>query len=456
MKFEALLHQYRDVYYNFPQPLKIFLGSLYGNIPLSLRFGKHYKIHQSIIEKFENSNEQYKLDYMYNKTLETLLFAEMHIPYYKALFNQYGISSTDFKSLDDIKIFPELTKTEIKTHLTSLYSQINERAVPYYSGGSLSVPTKFFLPLSTRSKEKAYNNYIFEKIGYMHRDKALYLKGRDVTNLAKNIFWDYEPIDNYFVLSSNYLTSDKFPLMYKKTEEFNPKYIVGYPSAVINFIQQAKRNNVKRLNIKGIILTSETVYPHEYEIMQDYYDVDILIHYGHTERNAIAYKINQDNYSFLNSYGLVRAKDSELITTTFDNFVMPFINYRSGDKIEESISFFDTTDIVKSTNNITGRTQDYLVTKDRRLISITTMYYNRDRLFEKATAIQYIQQEIGKVKLLIESDCLAIDEVQEKIRKNSVYQDLEVDVIIVKSIEKSSRGKRIICKQALDINQFRL
>jgi phenylacetate-CoA ligase len=191
-------------------------------------------------------------------------------------------------------------------------------------------------------------------------------------------------------------------------------------------------------------------------MIENYFGVDVLTHYGHTERNAIGYRINRGKYNFLNSYGLIRVKESELITTTFDNFVMPFINYKSGDSIAGKISYYDKTNIVKEVENIEGRTQDFLVTKDKRLISITTMYYNRDKLFEQVNAIQYVQDKIGEVTILIESDDLNPELLEKKMNDNLAYKGLDIIVKIVKKIQKSSRGKRIICKQALDINNLKL
>jgi len=455
MTIEESIHQYRSIYYNFPQSLKTFVGELYGSIPLSVRFGNNYNIHSKILQKFENSNDQYKLDFMYNKTLETLLFAEKNVPYYKSLFNKYGISSQSFKSLEDMSLFPILTKNDIKQNIDNIYTQVKEKAVAYYSGGSLSTPTKYFLPVSSRAKEKAYNNYIFSKIGYKYRDKTLLLKGREVANLENNIFWEYEPVDNYFLLSNNYMNSDKFPLMYEKAKEFKPKFLFGYPSAVLSFIKQSKLHNLPRLEIRGVILASETVYPDELKIIEEYFGVDVLSHYGHTERNAIAYRINQEKYNFMNSYGLVRVDNSEIITTTFDNFVMPFINYKSGDSVAGNINYYDGTDVVKDVDNIEGRTQDFLVTKDERLVSITTMCGGQHLPLETMDAIQYIQNENGCVTVLVEGNNIDTTKVREGMCK-LVREGIEFDVKTVNKIEKTHRGKRIICKQSLDIEKIRL
>lgn len=454
MTLEILMHQYKNSYYSFPQYLKTFLGSLYGTMPLSVRFGRDYSIHKKIILDFENASEQYKLDYMYNKTLETLIFAEENIQYYQDVFNKYGISSKSFKSLDDIKLFPTLTKNDIKKNIENLYSDKIENPVAYYSGGSLSTPTKYFLPDSSRAKEKAYNNYIFSKIDYGYRDKTILLKGREISDPEKNIFWEYEPVDNYFLLSNNYMNSDKFVMMYKKVLAFKPKFFFGYPSAVLSFIKQSKLHNFKKPNIQGVILSSETVYPEELRIIQNYFGVDVLTHYGHTERNAIGYRINTNQYNFLNSYGLTRIVNNEITTTTFDNFVMPFVNYKTGDHATGNIVYYKNSDIAKEAENIEGRTQDFLVTKDNRLVSITTMCGGQNLPLETMDAIQYIQNESGKVTVLVEGNNIDTNKVKDGMCK-LVREGIDFDIKTVEKIEKSSRGKRVMCKQSLDIEKIR-
>ncbi len=454
MTFETLFHQYRSGSPSFPQPLKTFLGGVYGNLPLSWRFGSTYTIHQKVLETFETADEQFQLDFQYNKTLETLLFAQEHIPYYEERFKVHGVSATQYKSLDDITLFPLLTKQDIRKNIDAMVSNVSEKPVAYYSGGSLSTPTKYFLPSSSRAKEKAYNNYIFSKIGYRYRDKTLLLKGREISIPEKNIYWEREPIDNYLLLSNNYMNSDKFPLMHQKALEFQPKFLFGYPSAVLSFMKQSKLYGVSDMNIKGVILASETVYPDELEAISSFFGVDILTHYGHTERNAIAYRINTDGYHFCNSYGLNRVVDGELITTTFDNFVMPFINYKTTDSVVGRIEYYKQSDIAKYIGNIEGRTQDFLVTDDGRLVSITTMCGGQYLPLESMDAIQYIQKDFGKVTVLVEGTQVDVVKVKEGMHK-LVRDGIDFEVKQVDNIEKTSRGKRVMCKQSLDIEAIR-
>lgn len=452
---EHIAFNYKNTYYKFPQSLKTFIGTLYGNVPLSKRFGKTYSMHKEIIEKFETGSMQYQMDFIYNKTLETLIFAEENIPYYKKVFQAHGIASKDYKSLDDLKKFPTLNKQIIKDNLNTMYTDIVEKPVEYFSGGSLSTPTKYYLPETSRSKEKAYSTFTLSQVGgYTYRDKTLLLKGREISIPEKDIYWEYEPIDNYFLLSNNYMNSSKFPLMFEKAKKFNPKFIFGYPSAVLSFIKQCKLHGYPKLKIKGVILSSETLYPDELKIIRDFFDVDVLTQYGHTERIVTGYTINDKPYKFLNSYGMPRIVNNEIIATSFDNFVMPFINYQTGDHVTGKIDYYTDSDIAIHAENIEGRTQDFLVSEDKRLISITTMCGGQHLPLETIDNIQYLQEEEGKVTVLVEGK----DVDPEKVKNGMcqlVRDGIDFDVKLVDNIEKSSRGKRIMCKQSLDIETIR-
>ena len=456
--FDSVIHLYRNTYYNMPQSLKTFLGTIYGNIPLGVRYGKLYGKYMDSFKMYEEGSEQFKQDFVYNKTLETLIFAEENIPYYTEVFQKHGVSSKDFKSLDDLKKFPTISKHEIKANLDRLYTDKVEKPVAYFSGGSLSTPTQYFHPLHTsRAKHKAYSMFTLGKIGYKYRDKTLLLKGKEVSKPHQDIYWEHEMVDNYLYLSNNYMNSEKFPLMYEQAKKFKPKFIFGYPSAVLSFIAMSKHFGLEPLKVEGIIVASESIFEPDFGVIKEFFgDVDILADYGHTERVVAAYRMNYDNYQFINAYGVPRIVENEIVGTSFDNFVMPFINFKTADEVAGEIIYFEGTDIAKEAHNIEGRTQDYLVTDDNRLVSITTMCGGQHLPLELIHNLQYKQSEPGKVTVLIQERGESVDKAHVIDGMKKLVRDgIDFDVEVVDKIERSSRGKRIICKQSLDIEKIR-
>jgi phenylacetate-CoA ligase len=457
--FDSILHLYRNVYYRMPQLLKSSLGESYGRIPLNLRFGKLYSKHLDQASLFANGDTQWQMQFLLDRLQNVASFAEANIPFYRHLFSQYGFHSDKIRNLSNMDRIPFLTKQDIKANLNALYTSRFEKATPYYTGGSTSIPVKYILPLYTsRSKARAYLDYIYGQIGYRYRDRTVLLKGRDVSCVQKGIFWEYDAVQRFLVVSSNHLTLQHSAPIMSRVREFAPSFFYGYPSGVLSFINMAERAGVQQWpGVKGVILASENVYDEIIVKIRAFFDCPVLSHFGHTERAVIGYKIDAAPYRFLGSYGIARIVDGEIVATSFDNCVMPFINYRTNDYVEGHVDYYPGTDIAINAERIIGRLQEFLVTKDHRLISICNMGAGHFSALEGVDAIQYRQKTPGKVDLLVQSN--STREVDSQLLKKQLEtmsgNSIAFDIIFCENIPKSSRGKRIMCIQELEVEKYR-
>ncbi len=459
MDIDSFLHLYQQSYYNLPRPVKTFLGSLYGNIPLRIRFGKQYNVFKEAVEKFMISDEQYQLDFMFNKTYETIKFAEDHIPYYQKLFNEYSFSSNQFRSFSDLEKLPFLTKEIIQKEIDNLYTDKFDKPVPYFTGGSSSTPMKIYAPIQiSRSKEKAYTNYIFGQTGYIYRDKTVAIKGRDSADETKGIYWEYQMVDNQLLISGNHLQSRYIETIVEEILRYKPEFFYGYPSAILAFIKACKLKDIDTIeNIEGVFLISESVFPEYIDTIKSFFNCVVLSHYGHTERTTLAYRLDHGPYQFMNSYGLTRIVDDEIIATSFDNFVMPYINYRTKDYIDGERLFYRDTDIVKVATTIQGRIQEYVITKDGDPISILSIGAGHYDSYNNVEMAQFYQERPGFVTLYIQSsepDKVDTD-LMTKQMESQVKHKIKFNILFKDKIEKSKRGKRILCVQKLDIEKYR-
>ena len=459
MSFDSFLHLYQKSYYNLPPTVKIFLGSLYGNIPLSVRFGKNYTLHDKLLRKFESADEQFKLDFQYNKTVETLQFAQDHIPYYQKLFHEHGFDVANFKELNDLKKLPYLTKEIIQKELQNLHTDKFDNPVAYYTGGSSSVPMQMFAPMSvSRSKEKAYTNYIFSKIGYNYRDKMVSIGGRGNPDESKGIYWDYQTVDNMLLISVNHLEKRFIEPILHEVTKYKPKFFYGYPSGIISFIKAAKSIGVDKIDdIQGIIFASESVFPEHIALAQEFFGARVLSHFGHTERVVVASRIDNGAYHFYNAYGLTRIVNDEIVGTSFDNIVMPYINYKTKDYIDGDRTYYPGTDIVKEASMIQGRIQEYVITKDNDPITILSIGAGHYDSYDHVEQAQFYQDTPGKVILYLQSqepEKVKVQTILDQMHKQ-VKNKIDFEIKFKDKIEKSKRGKRILCIQKLDIEQYR-
>jgi len=459
MDIDSIFHLYRNLYFKLPRSVRAFMGDLYGSLPLTVRFGNTYEVHRAILEKFENADNNYRMEFMFNKTVETLKFAEEYIPYYQKIFREYDFSVDNFKDFDDLKKLPYLNKSIIQKELDNLYTDKLDKPVAYYTGGSSSTPMKMYAPISvSRAKEKAYSLYSFEQLGYKYRDKMVALRGKETADPQKDIYWDYEMVDNYLQPSGNYLEAPYIEKIVAEINRFKPKYFYGYPSAVLSFIKACKAKNVSPVeNIKGVFLISESVFPQNIDEMKEFFNCPVLSHYGHTERNTMSYKIDHRPYEFFGSYGLTQVIDDEIITFSFDNIVMPYINYKTQDYIEGGVEYYEGTSIVKKVDDIRGRIQEYLVTKEGNVISVLSIGAGHYNSYDFVDQAQFYQDRPGEVTLFVQSahpEKVKADTMKRQMEKQ-VKDAITFTIKFKDHIEKSKRGKRILVVQKLDVAAFR-
>jgi len=455
---DSILHKYQTSYYNLPSGVKNFMGTLYGNIPLGIRFGKSYSIHNKILRNFLEGDSQYQLDFQYNKTVETIQFASDHIPYYQNLFNQYEFNVSDFKDFSDLDKLPMLTKDIIQNNLNNLYTDTVDKAVQYFTGGSSATPMKMYAPLSvSRSKEKIYFNYTLKKGGHCYRDKAVSLSARGSAREEDNIYWEYQKVDNYLLVSVNHLAIGYIGKIVEEIRRWKPKTFYGFPSAISLFISSCRTIGIDKIEgISGVVLTSESVSWEDINTIKSFFNTTVISHYGHTERIVSAYREDRGDYKFFNSYGLVQNIDNEIIGTSFDNFVMPYINYSTNDYMGE-VTYYEKTNIIKSTTSIQGRIQESVVTKENIVIPILSIGAGHFAEYEGVEKAQFYQDTPGKVTLRIQRRLDAVIDKKRIIKKmeDQVQGKINFSIEFIDNIENTVRKKRILCIQKLDINKYR-
>jgi len=459
MDFDSILHQYQKAYYNLPCGVKKFLGALYGQVPVNIRFGKNFPIHQKIIEKFEKGDEQFKIDFQFNKTVETLQFAYDNIPYYRKLFDENSFKITDFKDFSDLKKIPRLTKEIIQKEIENLYTDKFDKPVKYFTGGSSSTPMKIYSPLSvSRAKEKAYILHTIGKIRYVYRDPVVHMMSRGKADESKRKYWEYQKVDNFLLISVLHLRKEFIKPIFEEIEKFKPKYFFGFPSAIVSFIKACSYIGIKKVdNIKGVVLYSESVSLENIDFIKSFFNAPIMSDYGHTERVIYAYRIDKENYNFMNSYGLTKIVDDEIVGTSFDNFVMPYINYSTRDYIIGDVNSYKGTDIVKSVSNIQGRIQEFVVTNENIVIPILTIGAGHFNSYDYIDKAQFYQDTPGKITLFIESSHPELVQ-KEKIVKQmhiQVNRKIDFEVKFIEKIAMTHRRKEILCIQKLDIEKYR-
>lgn len=468
---EDKLRKLRGYYYEFPDWLKLLVASPYKVIPPRFRYGRAYGEFESLLSKTSSFTKQDIEDLQFLKLKSTLDIAFREIPFYQKKYSEFGLNELSFKYLDDIKKFPFLTKREVKENYEDLINrQIDpSRHLVTTTGGSTAAPMRFLhLNGITRTKEKVFITNGWSRLGYQLGDRVVQIKGRSVGQPSKNIFWEFEPIQNYLEMDSNYLTEENIPLYLREIKKFNGEFLIAFPSSIYLIAKYLKGNGIDAPKFKAIFLASENVYSWQRELLEQVFNCRIFSHYGHSEMVLLGMECEvSKNLHFFPEYGYLELIDSsgeevtvsggigELVGTSFDNPLMPFIRYKTEDFGVLNTELCSCGRNHTMLSDVEGRLQEFIVTSDDRLISVCTMGAAHFDVLDYVWETQYYQEKKGELTfLVVPKEGFGAEHkllIKEALERKTGFS-CRVTVKCVDAIEKTVSGKHMMLVQKISKN----
>jgi phenylacetate-CoA ligase len=465
MALEDLLHPYLGRYLGAPGWLKASAGRAYSMLPDSVRLGGEYARFRAQVGG-EPQRVAQKLDAALRWALDT-------VPAYEA----YRAAIAGGDPFEALASLPVTDKLDIKRHPERYLS----RAMPEsarletFTGGSTRNPMRFFLQKHvTRAKEYAFIRDFRARVGATGEDMVLALRGRTVPSAGRpgGSLWTYEPIKRQLILSSDHLERRFMPLYAEALALHRPAYIEAFPSALYPLARWLATNPLPEFTrgVRGVMLYSENVYEYQLEKFREVFGCPIVSHYGHSERALMAASMpDDDRYFFWPQYGHFELLDAEnrpvtqpgklgfIVATGFDNAVMPFVRYRTGDLGVLSGSSHPSLQGFPTCERIVGRLQEFIVCRDHRLMSITTLGVAHFPELAQVEAIQYEQQQPGHVVLRVAAEAPLEARVMARIAaavERKTQGGCDVEVVQVERIARTPRGKARMLVQHLDIRRY--
>jgi phenylacetate-CoA ligase len=443
---------------------------IYSSIPDYIRYGKIFRNQYKFLKKSQwwtkEQHEEYQM-FQLNRLLE---HAYRNVPYYTRIFDERGIKPENIKSFSDFKKLPYLTKDIVRNNLEELVARNYDKnkLEMVTTSGTSAMPMDFYIePRLDKAREWTFISDLWNRIGYNVNkiNRCVILRG----NIPKNGVWEYK--DRDLILSSFEMTEKNMQRYIELIQAFKPDFIQAYPSSIHLLSKYILRNNikVKFYKLKCILCSSENLYDSQRPEIQKAFGVRVYSFYGHSEHACIAGECELSSYfhihseygytEIINDYGQdVYCEDEvgEIVATGFNNYAMPFIRYRTGDLVINTNESCECGRNNKLIKKVEGRKQDYLVDRDKRVITATWSDYPLWIVKQKISSYQYIQDEPGKLLLNIQCFEKITDEDIKAMMEvfYSYYLGFELEIKTVDHIERTKRGKFKFLVQNLDINIF--
>jgi phenylacetate-CoA ligase len=467
MALEDWLHPFLGTYLNAPEWLKASAGDAYRRLPQSVRLGAEYGRFVEQIEARAAPGPMQKLDAALRWALETVPAYAKH----KALARG---------GRDPREVLEQLPVTD-KLDLKHAPERYLSRALPpsarleTHTGGSTRHPMRFFLQKHvTRPKEAAFQRAFRARLGPESEALTLALRGRTVPTACEpgGRLWTLEPIRRQLLASCDHLERRYMPLYAEALALHKPEWIEAFPSALYPLARWLSENPMPEVTsrVRGVMLFSENVHEPQVRLVREVFGCPVIAHYGHSERVLMAGTVpGDDRYFFWPQYGYLELVDERdrpvtepgrvgyIVGTSFDNQVMPFVRYRTGDLGVLSANGRAELPGYPALDRILGRIQEFVVCRDERLVSITTLGVAHFPELAAADAIQYEQSRPGEVVLKVaapgELGAPGLARIRAAVEKK-MQGGCSVQVRQVPHIERTPRGKARMIVQHLDVRRY--
>jgi phenylacetate-CoA ligase len=473
MAIEDFLHPLLKHYLEAPRWLKASAaGRAYAWLPQSVRLGSAYNRFRD--ELAASQGAVAVRDLATRKLEATLRWAIETVPAYRQ-YRSLLARGGDPREL--LARLPVTDKLDIKRDPASYLSGAMpaSRRLEMFTGGSTRNPMQFYLQKHvSRPKEYAFIQDFRRRVGAGPSDLTLALRGRCVPGASRpgGRLWMYEPIKRHLILSSDHLEERYMPRYAEALMRYRPAFIEAFPSALYPLARWLAAHPLPEFTgaIKGVMLYSENVYGFQMRTFREVFRCPVLKHYGHSERVLMAASMpDDDRYFFWPQYGWFELLGADgwpitrpgvlgyIVGTSFDTKVMPFVRYRTGDLARLSDRGHPRLPGYPACERIEGRPQEFLVCKDHRLISITTMGVAHFPELAEVEAIQYEQYRPGEVTLKVMMAGAPSVEMQQRIGaaiREKTQGGCEARVVRVERIARTTRGKFQMLIQHLDISDY--
>lgn len=457
---EDLLYKFLGAYKKSPKWVKAVAGTLYGALPYSFRYGRTYNEFKELIHRSRGWSQLEHRAYQTGKVKDLIAYAYENVPYYRSKYEQAGVGPQDFIVLEDLCKFPFIEREEIQRHREELVaSSISQNQLLYTAtSGSSGVPLELYHHKGiTRAKERAFLQDMWEEFDCRIADKKVIFRGEVIGNQEEP--WYYDPVDRHLIMSSYLLSAETLPAYCSKVREVAPAVLRGYPFTLFKLTQLMHDAGEKPFPLKTIILESENIYTAHMEYMKQFFQCSVCHYYGHTERLVFGGNCKESEaYHIHPQYGMLEViaedgswagegEEGEIVATGFDNMVMPFIRYKTGDLAIRGGDSCTCGRQFPMLQKVMGRAEEYVLLNNGKKIPFHNLLAGiHGKSWGYASKLQCCQTVPGKMDLnIMPAPGVTPEEVTavflKEIELRSDQEQLKVTVNFVEDIAKTKSGK---------------
>jgi phenylacetate-CoA ligase len=446
------------LYYKSPIWLQNLAISSYGIFWHNKRFGGEFN---ELLNQYIDNEKLSETDFLSYQTIELrklLNYSYKNVNYYRNVFKHNNITLDSIKDCDlgILSSLPVLNKDKFRKNekkLTSNEFDFDKLYIDHTSGTSGSpMAIRHDIKLA-RAFSAAYEARCRKWAGVDYKMSRAMIGGRPIIkgDVVTPPFWRFNWIEKQLYMSAFHISHKTAEIYVNELNNFKPKYIVGYSSAINTLAKLIIKKNLKlTFNPIAVLCSSDMLLNEMRANIEEAFSTKVFDSYAGAESGVLISECIEHRYHVSPDVGIVEIlKDGkkcdfdevgEIVFTGLLNYAQPLIRYNTGDLASFSSNKCNCGLEMPIIKNFDGRKEDAIIMADGR------ESYHFELVFKGikgVTESQVFQKDYNKFLLRIVKDNNFDDIQKNRLVKNieTRYGSCQINFEFVSEINRTKSGK---------------
>lgn len=384
-------------------------------------------------------------------------------------FLKYAIENSEHYAHCDLSKgldgFPILEKKHLIESLDTIKT-INARSgIVSHTGGTTGASMKVIYTVSDVQKRFATLDWFRSQSGWCLGKRTAWFSGKNIVREAdvrNGICFRDDWLTKTRFFSTFHANEENFDIYWKALIDFDPEYIVGFPSTIGDILSIARDRKLDYPHkVSTVFPTAETVLDSHRSLFKDVLGAETKNQYASSEGSPFIVECNAGSLHILPFTGIFEvidehgnpAREGEVLVTAFQTHGTPLIRYRVGDRI--SLASEETCCACGSSfpivERIDGRNADFVWSPEYGRINLGNLS-NSTKGVPGIIAFRALQSEPNEVTVEVHGtssfDKAAEHKFEKELRKRT-GERMAIALVRVHDLERKSSGKFRIVENTL-------
>lgn len=454
--------QLESIYACLPEWLQDIAVTAQGALYCRQRFGAAFREEYALLKATEKASALQLELLQVSRLRRMLTHAAATVPYYQQRIPFAAIPALRAGDWAAFQAIPVTEKADLRQnpHAFLAGGRSPRGAIRWNTSGTTGTPIQLVYAPGSVSRQYAYVECYREQAGVTRFDRRAQFTGKMIAPGEHNRrYWRYDWASRALMLSTVHLDETSIPHYLKAIQQWRPRYLTGYPSAITLLAHHALRDRRFPIEIPAILTSAETLMPEQRDLIESAFSGRVYDQYGQTEMQSFWFECRYRRMHAHPLFGVTEilrpngqpappGETGDVVLTGLINTAMPLIRYRIGDRAAWSgDDRCPCGRAMPMVEVIEGRREDYLFSPQRGWVG------RMDPALKGVSGVlecQFIQHRPNELQVLCVAapDYSPLARIQlEKNLLERLGDQMRIDFRLVQQIPRGANGKfrTVVC-----------